>query len=266
MKVNLLLLQQVDIPIVRWILALALSLLASSAWAQAAVSEDKDERLARTLVEKADQVRFPSGGFEVGVAINSTTAGGDVESRRYKVLSKGNENTIVQTLEPASDRGQVMLMKGRDLWIFVPTVSQPVRLSLSQRLTGQVANGDLARANFAGDYTPKIVRTESVEGEQAHVLELTAVDRGVTYAKVLYWIRQSNHWPIKAEFYSVSDRLLKTALYQKFAKLGGQVRPTQVVMKDALKKGEESVLEYADLKARELPDRMFTKDYLKRLE
>ena len=43
-----------------------------------------------------------------------------------------------------------MLMRGNDLWVFLPSVSQPVRLSLSQRLTGQVANGDLARANFSG--------------------------------------------------------------------------------------------------------------------
>lgn len=43
--------------------------------------------------------------------------------------------------------------------MFMPDVSQPVRLSLAQRLTGQVANGDLARANFASDYHPKILRS-----------------------------------------------------------------------------------------------------------
>jgi hypothetical protein len=44
-------------------------------------------------------------------------------------------------------------------------------------LTGIVANGDLARANFAGDYKPRLVRTEEVDGEAMYVLELTAVDR-----------------------------------------------------------------------------------------
>ena len=127
--------------------------------------------------------------------------------------------------EPASERGQIMLMKGRDLWVFLPNVSQPVRVPLSQRLTGQVANGDLARANFAGDYTPKLLRTERVDGETMHVLELSANDRGVTYHKVMYWVRQSNHWPHRAEFYSVSDRLLKTAHYQNFVKLGGTRAP-----------------------------------------
>jgi outer membrane lipoprotein-sorting protein len=159
-----------------------------------------------------------------------------------------------------------MLMKGHDLWIFLPAVSQPVRLPLAQRLTGAVANGDLARANFAGDYKPQLLRTEKIGGESTYVLELTAVDRGVTYHRVLYWVRASNHWPYKAEFYSLSDRLLKTARYEKFARMAGRMRPTRLTMHDALREGEESVLEYADMKLRDLPDKIFTKDYLKRLE
>ena len=39
---------------------------------------------------------------------------------KYRVLSKGNENSVVMATEPASERGQIMLMKGRDLWIFIP--------------------------------------------------------------------------------------------------------------------------------------------------
>jgi outer membrane lipoprotein-sorting protein len=225
-----------------------------------------DEALAKSIVEKADLVRFPAGGFEVDVTINTTAPGKDAETRKYRILSKGNANTVVMITEPASERGQILLMKDRDLWVFVPNVSQPIRVPLSQRLTGQVANGDLARANFAGDYTPKLLRTETVDGEPMHVLELLAADRGVTYHRVLYWVRQANHWPYKAEFYSVSDRLLKTALYQNYVNLGGRPRPTRLVMKDALREGEQSVLEYSGMRARELPDKIFTKDYLKRLE
>jgi len=225
-----------------------------------------DDTVARSIVEKADLVRFPPDGFEVTVAITTTTDDGSTEARKYKVLSKGNENTVVLATEPASERGQIMLMKGRDLWLFLPTVSQPVRLSLAHRLTGQVANGDLARANFLGDYKPKLLRTEQVDGEAMYVLELNAVDRGVTYNRVVYWVRQSNYRPTKAEFYSLSDRLLKTCLYRNYEKMAGQTRPTRLVMQDALRKGEESILEYSDMRLRELPDKVFTKDYLKRLE
>ena len=225
----------------------------------------KEEKQAREIVEKADLVRFPVDGFQVDVAINSTNAGQVVESRQYRVLSKGNENTIVMVTEPASDRGQIILMKGRDLWIFLPNVSQPVRLSLAQRLTGQVANGDLARANFAGDYTPKLVRTEKIDGEDHFVLELIAVDRTVAYHRVMYWVKQKNFFPHKAEFYSLSDRLLKSCRYENFQQMVGKLRPTRLVMQDALRKGEESVLEYSGMTLKDLPDKIFTRDYLKRL-
>lgn len=238
---------------------------AQSAQADSPQAEAAQAR-AREIVQRADAIRFPQDGFQVDVAVTSTTDGEEQEARRYRVYSKGNENTIVQTIAPAVDRGQNMLMRGRDLWIFMPSVSQPVRLSLSQRLTGQVANGDLARANFAGDYTPTLLRTETIGGAPHHVLELVASQRGVTYPRIVYWVRADDHRPHKAEFHALSGRLLKTCLYEGYERLGGEVRPTRLVMTDALKPADESVLLYSGMRARELPDRMFTKDYLKRLE
>ena len=44
------------------------------------------------------------------------------------------------------------------------------------------------------------------------------------------------------------------------------MRPTRLVMQDALRKGDESTLDYAEMRLRDLPDKIFTKDYLKRLE
>src|SRR5690606_2897590 len=235
----------------------------SGAGASAASAAPGDEALAREIVERADAVRFPSESFQVDVTVESTGGGETLEPRVYRVSSKGNENTIVQTLAPANERGQNILMRARELWIFLPDVSQPVRLSLSQRLIGQVANGDLARANFAGDYTPKILRTETIDGQNYHVLELLAATRGVTYHRGLYWVNQVNNRPFKAEFYSVSNRLLKTARYENFQPMLGETRPTRLVFTDALRKGEQSVLEYRDMKARDLPDRVFTKEYLR---
>jgi Outer membrane lipoprotein-sorting protein len=165
-----------------------------------------EEDLAKAVVEKADRMRFPQPGYQVNVKIASTTAAGrEPDVREYEIISKGNDRTIVRTLTPASDKGQVLLMRDRDLWVFFPNISQPIRLSASQRLTGQVANGDLARANFSGDYTPTIVKTETIEGESYYVLELKAVDKSVTYDKVIYWVNKNNDRPYKAEFYAISD-------------------------------------------------------------
>jgi len=221
---------------------------------------------APDIVRRADEARFPQQGFEVLVNIRTLQGERVREERLFKVLSKGNENTVVMTLEPASERGQILLMKGNDLWMFLPRVSQPVRLSLAQRLVGQVSNGDIARANFAGDYNATLVGTEGSGPEALYVLELTAVNRSVTYQRVRYWVRQAGFRPHKAEFYSLSGRLLKTCEYRDYKALGGKARPTRLVMVDALNKGEYSTLDYSAMKIRELPDQIFSKEYLRRLD
>ena len=225
-----------------------------------------EEDLAKSAVEKADRIRFPQPGYQVNVKITTTAPGREAEVREYEILSKGNDRTIVRTLSPASDKGQVLLMRDRDLWVFLPNISQPIRLSAAQKLTGQVANGDLARANFSGDYTPTIVKTETIEGENFYVLELKAVDRAVTYDKVLYWVNKSNDRPYKAEFYALSGRLLKTCRYQNFRETAGAVRPTRLVMEDAVIEGAKSTLDYSELKIKDLADRMFAKDYMRKLQ
>ena len=250
----------------RCFLAFVMLAAALPGWTEEAPGKDTVDAEAVTAVEKADQIRFPAEGFQVDINIATKQADSETEARKYRVLSKGNENTVVMVLEPASDRGQIMLMKGRDLWVFMPEVSQPIRISLAQRLTGQVANGDLARANFAGDYTPRIVSTEKVGADSYYVLELKAVDRSVTYQRVMYWVNKKNYWPLKAEFYSLSNRLMKRCRYEEFQTMAGKVRPTRLVMEDALRNDEQSVLEYRSMKLRDLPDKIFTKDYLKKLD
>ena len=229
----------------------------------AAESGDKQ---AEMILHQADAIRFPQTSFETNVTISTHQADGKNDIFKYRVLSKGNNKTLVITTAPPADRGQILLMLGRDLWVYLPNISQPIRLPLSQRLTGQVANGDLARANFTGDYSPKILRTETIGNQRYYVLELTAVDRSVTYHRVIYWVNRSNSRPYKAEFYTLSNHLQKTCLYQNFETMAGKLRPTRLIMTDALHRGEKSILEYSNLQTRNLPDKIFTKDYLKKIE
>jgi outer membrane lipoprotein-sorting protein len=247
-----------------WALTLVVIISPFSPIAPAAETATKNN-LAHDLLSRADRIRFPDKGFEVNVTITTTEPGNAPETRAYRIISKGNDKTLVQTTSPAIDRDQILLMRDRDFWAYLPNLSQPIRLPLSQRLTGEVANGDLARANFVGDYVPQILRKEKVEGKDYYVLQLDAVDNWVTYHRVLYWVNAGNSRPYKAEFYALSGRLLKTAFYREFHDLGGETRPTQIVIEDALSPGHRSELDYQNMRLRDLPDKIFTKDYLKKL-
>ena len=98
-----------------------------------------------------------------------------------------------------------------------------------------------------------------------YVLQLHAKHQGLTYHRILYWVNSKNFRPQKAEFYSISGRLLKTCYYKNFQLLGGGMRPTRLLVVDALHSGQSSTLEYHDMVRRNLPDKFFNKDYLKKL-
>jgi len=247
-------------------LPLIIIISAQSFFTSDSVAKETQGVSAKTILEKSDNIRFPKQDFQVNVRITSSKTDRKPDIKKYQIVSKGNENSLVITTAPASEKGQILLMKRRNLWVYLPNISQPVRLPLSQRLTGQVANGDLARANFLGDYEPTLLRAETVKGKKHYVLGLEANDRSVTYRKVTLWVNQSNFRPYKAEFYTISGRLMKTAYYENFKKMADEMRPTRLVMIDALRKGEQSLLEYSNMQIRDLPEKMFTKNYLKKLQ
>lgn len=59
---------------------------------------------------------------------------------------------------------------------------------------------------------------------------------------------------------------MKTGLYQDYKELGGKILPTKLILIDALKKDERSELVYRSLKLRNIPDKFFIKDFLRKLK
>lgn len=240
-------------------LAILVSLLMSVAAVSAA------DPSAETILNEADEVRNPQSDYTVDVTVSSVRPGKDPKIAKYEVLLKGKTKTVIKTMAPAVDRGTSMLMVDYDFWVFLPTISKALRISLQQRLLGEVANGDIARVNFSGDYSPKLLKTESIEGIDYYVLELTAKDERVTYHRVLLWVQKDNFHPLKAEFYAVSGRILKSASYEDYRQIAGRLRPTRLVLNDPLVRGQRSVIEYSNVIPGSLPDKYFTQQNLKRL-
>lgn len=223
------------------------------------------EPTAEEILLKADEVRNPQLDFITAVKVTSFKPNRQPQIATYKVMIKGRDKTVIKTLTPPIDEGRILLMLGADLWVYLPDVSKPLRISFQERLMGDVANGDLARVNFSGDYTPELNKTEEIEGKDYYILDLTAKSDYVTYAKAILWVEKETFRPFKAEFYAVSGRLLKTCSYEGYRELAGRLRPTQLVMNDPIVNGRYSVIEYDTMEiAGELPEKYFTKDYMKK--
>jgi outer membrane lipoprotein-sorting protein len=220
---------------------------------------------ADEILRRADEVRNPTLDYTVKVMVTSKKPNGSSRIHVYEVMVSGRDNAVVKTIKPPVDKGRVLLMRDKDLWAFLPSVSKPLRVSFRERLIGEVANGDLARTNFSGDYTPTLVGMEEQDGRECYRLDLVANADDVTYARVVLWVERETFHPRRAEFYAVSGRLLKTCSYARYLEMGGRLRPTQLLMSDATVKGQYSILDYDAMTVAPLPEKYFTKDYLKRL-
>ena len=216
------------------------------------------------IVQKVDEVRSPQKDYTIAATVTSYSSNRPLRSASYEVLVKGKDRTVIKTLLPQTERGRVLLMREANLWAFLPEVSKPLRISLQERLLGEVANGDIARVNFSSDYDAKLLQTEKIGDKKYYVLELTAKNDSVTYGKVILWVRKETFWPLKSEFYAISGRLLKTCSYEDYKMLADRLRPTQLIMEDPLIKGKRSIIKYDNIQIGEIPEKYFTKEYMKK--
>lgn len=211
---------------------------------------------AATILKKADEIRNPGDSYFMKVEVKSS---GSDEPSIYEVSLKGNSKTLVKALAPARDKGRNMLMIDEDMWAYVPNLKRAVRVSLSQKLTGQTANGDISRTRWSGDYTPKV---EKEEGNYT-VLYLQANKKGLTYDRIRVWVAKKSYRPEKAEYLSLNDKVLKKVEYKGFKAMANGERPSEIHIQDALNESEKSVIAITSMEVRQFPDSLFNQNNLK---
>lgn len=208
------------------------------------------------ILKHSDSYRNGWPSYVVRVKITSFESGKTDEEKLYDVSQKGTEKTYVEFMSPR-EKGQHLLMLGDDMWVYLPDTSRPVRITPLERLSGDASNGDVARTNYAADYTPAFVRSEKSSGEDCYVLELTAKRKGATYQRILYWVRVEDSRPVKAEFYLTSGKLIKSATFDAFMSVAGHPQLRRMTLYDEIRHNSHSILEYSGIAPRELPDKLF---------
>ncbi|WP_321858225.1 outer membrane lipoprotein-sorting protein [Burkholderia cenocepacia] len=248
---------------------LSLSLLACAAHAQPAPDPQK-------VLAASDAIRTPEKSFVLTATLVEYRSGKQVDGNTLSIYSKpdapgGAFRTLVRFVAPARDTGKLMLKNGNDLWFYDPANQASVRISPDQRLLGQAANGDVVTVNLAHDYTAELKGVEDIadgdrQTRRAYRLALTGHGDGLTYRRIEIWIDAASNRPLKARFYSESDRLLKTAFYRRYTMQLGVERPTETVIIDGLDSNWVTVMRFSDYAWRDIPDGWLQRDYLSRFQ
>jgi hypothetical protein len=218
------------------------------------------------MLKKADEARGNAKGVQWQIDIQSVERGR--EQQRTIRVSARSFNSLAEFLSPPNVKGQKLLMLDRNMWFAKPGLSKPVPISPRQKLLGGASNGDIASTNYAGDY--QIVKTspDSINGEKCVLFDLKASDNRATYDRILYWISVDRLVGVKAEFYTVSGKMFKTAVFQYDNRITIEGKPREFISKmiitSALIKNDVTTMTYGRVEIREIPDAMFNLNLLTR--
>jgi outer membrane lipoprotein-sorting protein len=208
------------------------------------------------ILKKTDVVRCPFETFVMDVDITSLLG-----NMSLKVYSKRGEGMLVRFLKPATQKGNLLLMKGDDPWMYMPGIHQAFKVTETQKLMGGISNGDLVRLRWSMDYDAKLIR----EDEKSYELELISKNKSSTYYRIEILIEKDSFKPLRSKAYLQSGKLSKTMYYTGFELFSGKLMPTNLKFIDHLRNQEESKMVFSNVRYQEIPENYFNKDTLPRL-
>jgi outer membrane lipoprotein-sorting protein len=211
----------------------------SSAWA----AENPNE-----WVKRADDIRNPAESYEMQIRVETSE-----NTSVFQVYLQGQDKTLIVTKEPARDKGRNMLMLDRDFNAYVPNLKRSMRLSLAQKLSGQVANGDISRTRWYGDYE---ATKESDTKDEVQLL-LKGTKDNLTYAWIRLWLKKGNYQPLRAEYLGLNGKtVLKRAFFEDYKNIAGAVRPVTLRIEDT--NNQVSRINILSMAKKDYPSSFFT--------
>lgn len=214
---------------------------------------------SKEMLQKADEARGNADGIQWDISMDSIE-GGREQHRKLRVIARGY-NSLIDTLEPANLKGQKLLMQDRNMWFSKPGLSKAVPISPRQKLMGSAANGDIAATNYAGDYKITHTSEDKIKDESCIIMELQAIDSRATYDRIKYWVSKERLVGLKAEFYTVSGKMFKTATFEYKNNITINEKPQEFISKmiitSAIVKDDVTTIHYSKPVLKKVSDANF---------
>ena len=177
---------------------------------------------------------------------------------------KGRDKVASLFISPASDKGRSTLRLEDNMWLYIPNVAKPVRITSLQSVVGGVFNNaDILRLDYADEYDA--IKLEDLGKE--YLLQLKAKTKTVAYDQLKMWVDKDRVSPTRVDCLTEASMLIKTLYFKDIKDFGGGiVRPAVVETDSPLYKNYKSVMIFANVRTRDFADEVFTLTFMPKLE
>lgn len=211
------------------------------------------------VLRKADEARGNLEGISWEVVVESIEED-QTDNMTYEIRARGFDISGL-SLAPPKYKGNKLLMLNTNMWFYKIGLSKPVPISQRQKLIGKASYGDIASTNYANDYEATPLPDETVNGRDCYVFDLKAKNDTTTYDRIKYWISKGDVVGIKAEYFTVSGKIYKSATmeYDNVVMVDGNARPfiSRITMSDDLISENVTYLDMSKPRLEPLPDYVF---------
>jgi outer membrane lipoprotein-sorting protein len=216
-----------------------------------------------TLLRQVDRNLNPESYESYRKLINIEPDG---RTKEYVLFSvkKGIDKVAALFVSPASEKGRSTLRLGDNMWLYIPGVGKPIRITSLQSVVGGVFNNsDILQLDYATEYS--VERVEEAGDE--YLLHLKAKTKTVAYDRIRLWADREKLLPTRIECLTEVDMLIKSIHFKEIKDFGGGiVRPSVIETESPLYQGYRSIMIFAGIKERSLKDEVFTLTFMPNLE
>ena len=217
------------------------------------------ELTLKEILHLADEARGNLEGVKWRVVIDSIENGRE-QKRTLNVKARGYD-FLATLISPPKVKGQKVLMVDHNMWFTKPGLRKPVPISPRQKLVGGASYGDIAATNYADDYEATPLDDIMVNGELCYVFDLKAATKKATYDRIKYWISKERIVGVKAEYFTVSGKMLKSAIFENENRiqLRNKLHPfiSKMIITDALVKDNVTTMIFSKPKLVKVPASTF---------
>ncbi len=215
------------------------------------------------ILEQVDRKMQPESYEMYRKLINIEPDGSKKEYILY-TAKKDKDKMIALFLSPASETGRSTLRLGENMWLYIPNVGKPIRITSLQSVIGGVFNNaDILSLDYSVEYTVSNI----TEAGERYFLDLKAKNATVAYDGLKMEVDKTTLLPMVIECYAASGMLIKTLRYDKTLDFGnGLIRPSVLETDSPLHKGYKSVMVFAKLQEKAFKDEVFTLNYLPKVD
>jgi outer membrane lipoprotein-sorting protein len=215
------------------------------------------------ILERVDSNLQP-GDLEMYRKIINIEPNGRTKEYVLWFLKKDSDKVVTLFISPASEQGRATLRQGDNMWLLIPNVGKPIRITSMQSVVGGVFNNaDIMRLDYSVEYEV----TDLGQDQGQYLLDLKAKSGTVAYDRLKMWVLKDAFTPTRIDCYAATGMLIKTLHFKEVKDMGdGVVGPTVMETESPLYKGYKSVMISAKLKKRSLPDEVFTLNYMPRIK